>query len=192
VTNSGPTPFLTAAYSGVCFGLRDASRVARSNPISPEVIMQRFIAWADSHREIWLDCVRIYLGLGLFARGLLIILNVRTDFFINLIAQSGTEQWLSSGLLLHYVALAHVVGGILLIIGLFTRIAAAVQIPILIGAVIFVHRQEGFLAVGQSLEFSALVLFLLVVVFFSGAGPLSIDAHMADRKAVEPVTEPSV
>jgi hypothetical protein len=28
--------------------------------------MQKFITWADSHRELWLDCVRIYLGLGLF------------------------------------------------------------------------------------------------------------------------------
>ena len=37
--------------------------------------MQRFIAWANAHRDYWLDCVRIYLGLGLFARGLLLITN---------------------------------------------------------------------------------------------------------------------
>ena len=43
--------------------------------------MQRFIGWADSHREYWLDCVRIYLGVGLFVRGLLLITNHATGFY---------------------------------------------------------------------------------------------------------------
>lgn len=143
--------------------------------------MQKFLTWADARREVWLDCVRIYLGLGLLARGLLIVFNVRTDFLLNMVANSG-EQWLTSGLLLHYVTAAHFVGGALLAIGFFTRIAAAVQIPVLAGAVFFVHRKDGLFALGQSLEFSALVLFLLVVFFVSGAGPLSLDATMRDKK----------
>ena len=43
--------------------------------------MQRFIGWADSHREYWLDCVRIYLGVGLFVRGLLLITNHANGFY---------------------------------------------------------------------------------------------------------------
>ena len=144
--------------------------------------MHKFIAWAESHRELWLDCVRIYLGLGLLARGVLIVFNIRTDFFMNMLSHSG-EQWLMSGILLHYVTAAHFVGGFMLTIGFFTRIAAAVQIPILAGAVFIVHRQDGLFALGQSLEFSALVLFLLVIFLINGAGPLSIDATMADRKS---------
>lgn len=143
--------------------------------------MHKLISWANAHRELWLDCVRIYLGLGLFARGLLIVLNVRTDFFINLLARPG-DEWLGSAMLLHYVAIAHCVGGLMLMVGLLTRIAALVQIPILIGAVFIVHRPDGLFALGQSLEFSALVLFLLVIVLIAGAGPLSVDATMAERK----------
>jgi len=150
--------------------------------------MHKFIAWAEAHRELWLDCVRIYLGLGLLARGILIVFNIHTDFFMNMLSRSG-EPWLMSGLLLHYVTAAHFVGGFLLTIGFFTRIAAAVQIPILAGAVFIVHRQDGLFALGQSLEFSALVLFLLVVVLISGAGPLSVDATMAAKRteSVEPL-----
>src|ERR1043165_3306738 len=122
--------------------------------------MQRLIDWADSHREYWLDCVRIYLGLGLFARGLLLITNTSTGYFVDLMQSSG-QSWITSGLVLHYVMVAHFVGGLLLTIGFLTRIAALVQIPILLGAVFFVHRQDGLFALGQSLEFSALVLFLL-------------------------------
>jgi uncharacterized membrane protein YphA (DoxX/SURF4 family) len=146
--------------------------------------MHRFVSWAESHREHWLDCIRIYLGLALFARGLMLVFDIRTEFFLNLLSHSD-QEWIVTGLLLHYVTLAHFVGGALLIVGLLTRIAALVQIPILAGAVFIVHRQDGLFALGQSLELSALVLFLLVVVLIAGPGPLSLDAAMADRKPLQ-------
>ena len=146
--------------------------------------MQRFIGWADSHREYWLDCVRIYLGVGLFVRGLLLITNHATGFYEEVILRSG-HSWLTHGALLHYVILAHFVGGLLLTIGFLTRLAALIQIPILIGAVFFVHRSEGLLASNQSLEFAGLVLFLLVVFLVSGAGKLSLDYVTFDREPVD-------
>jgi len=136
--------------------------------------MQRFIAWADSHREYWLDIVRIYLGLGLLARGLLLITNTSTGYFIDML-QRANQPWVLTGFVLHYVMIAHFVFGAMLTVGFLTRLAAAVQIPILAGAVFLVHRQDGLFAMGQSLEFSALVLFLLVVFFVAGAGKLSLD-----------------
>ena len=149
--------------------------------------MQRFIAWADAHRDYWLDCVRIYLGLGLLARGLLLITNTSTGYFVDLLQRSG-QSWITSGIMLHYVMVAHFVGGLLLTIGFLTRLAALVQVPILGGAVFFVHRLDGLFALGQSLEFSALVLFLLCVYVVAGAGKLSLD-HVTfgpDRTHHEP------
>ena len=136
--------------------------------------MQRFIAWADARRDYWLDVVRIYLGLGLLARGLLLITNTSTGYFVDLLQRAG-QPWITGGIMLHYVMVAHFVGGLLLTIGFLTRIAALVQIPILFGAVFLVHRQDGLFALGQSLEFSALVLFLLCVFVVAGAGRLSLD-----------------
>ena len=136
--------------------------------------MQRFIAWAETHREHWLDCIRIYLGLGLLARGLLLITNTSPGYIVDFFQRAG-QSWLATGFLMHYVMIAHFVGGLLLTIGFLTRIAALVQIPVLLGAVFFVHRQDGLFAMGQSLEFSALVLFLLVMFAISGAGKLSLD-----------------
>lgn len=136
--------------------------------------MQKLTAWAESHRELWLDCIRIYLGLGLLARGLLLVTNTSTGYFVDLLQRTG-QSWLLTGTMLHYVMLAHFVGGALLTISFLTRLAALVQIPILAGAVFIVHRQDGLFAMGQSLEFSALVLFLLVVIAISGAGKYSLD-----------------
>lgn len=143
------------------------------------------LRWAETHPKVWLDCVRIYLGLALFIRGVLIITNTRADFVQDMLQRTG-QSWLISAALLHYVALAHFVGGAMLIVGLLTRIAAVVQIPVLAGAVLLVHRAEGLMAAGQSLELSALVLFLLVVVAVAGAGPLSIDGDKAALHHSEP------
>jgi uncharacterized membrane protein YphA (DoxX/SURF4 family) len=149
--------------------------------------MQKLLVWSESHREVWLDCIRIYLGLGLLARGLLLITNTSTGYFIDMLQRTG-QSWLFTGAMLHYVMLAHFVGGAMLTAGFLTRVAAAVQIPVLAGAVFIVHRKDGLFAMGQSLEFSALVLFLLLVFLVSGAGPLSLDrAVFGTAKPAEPL-----
>jgi uncharacterized membrane protein YphA (DoxX/SURF4 family) len=140
--------------------------------------LRQSITWAETHPKVWLDCIRIYLGIGLFIRGVLIITNSRADFIQEMVQRTG-QTWLISAFLLHYVALAHFVGGGMLMVGLLTRVAAVVQIPVLAGALLLVHRAEGLMTAGQSLEFSALVLFVLVVIAVAGAGPLSIDGDKA-------------
>jgi uncharacterized membrane protein YphA (DoxX/SURF4 family) len=142
--------------------------------------LRQFIDWAEAHPKVWLDCVRIYLGLGLFIRGVFIITNTRAEFIADLLKRM-EFPWLVTVALLHYIALAHLVGGLMLTVGLLTRIGAWVQIPILAGA-LFVHRNEGLMSGGQSLEFSALVFFLLVIFSVSGAGPLSVDNGMPKLK----------
>ena len=141
--------------------------------------LRQFHGWAETHPKVWLDCVRIYLGIGLFIRGVLIITNSRAAFVTDMLARVG-DSWFVGSALLHYVALAHLVGGVMLTVGVLTRIGAAVQLPILAGALFLIHRREGLMGPGQSLEFSALVLFLLVVVLIAGPGPLSVDG---DRTA---------
>jgi putative oxidoreductase len=48
------------------------------------------------------------------------------------------------------VAVAHVAGGLLLTFGLLTRLGAAIQIPSVAGAVLFVHLKEGLLTSGPN------------------------------------------
>ena len=60
-----------------------------------------------------------------------------------------------------FIGPTHLVGGLLIAIGLITRISAAFNIPILFGAVLFVNLPRGFEA-GTELALSVLILFLLV------------------------------
>jgi len=123
------------------------------------------------------DLVRAYLGVGLFVRGVLFV--SRPELVLGYMSTS--ESWFIPYAVAHYVAIAHLGGGVLLAVGLATRLAALAQLPVLFGAVFMVHSTESLLTAGQSLEFSALVLMLLVVYLVVGAGPLSVDAWLGDR-----------
>ena len=124
------------------------------------------------YREHALDLLRIYLGVGLFVRGVVFLAD--SSAFMRLLEPTASP-WLTSVVLIHYVALAHLFGGAMMAAGLLTRLAALVQIPILLGAVFIVNFQGGLLTPSQSLEFSILVLFLLVVIFLYGSGKWSAD-----------------
>jgi putative oxidoreductase len=112
-------------------------------------------------------------------RGALFV--AQPEILVNLV--HADKDWLWPMFLGHYVAGAHLVGGALLAIGLASRLAAAVQVPVLLGALLFVHGSEGLLAVGQSLELVALVLVLLVTYSVYGSGRLSVDYYLANQPA---------
>lgn len=135
-----------------------------------------------THHSVALDLIRMFLGVALFVRGWL-FLNDQASL-MQLLGQAGLG-WLWQMTLLHYIPAAHIIGGLMLTFGLFTRPAAWVQLPILFGAVFFVHLTEGLFAPGQSLELAALVLVLLAVFAYAGAGMVSLDYYFFNRAEAE-------
>lgn len=117
--------------------------------------------------EVGFDILRMYLGVGLAIRGVLFLNNP------SLVETVATEVGLSAPLLL--IALGHIFGGAFLAAGLFTRISAAVQAIPVLGALVLVHRQGSLATENQSLEFSGLVLAMLIFYSCFGAGQLSLD-----------------
>lgn len=122
-----------------------------------------------------LDVIRVYLGAGLLFRGIALLGN-GSGFFEMV---NGSVLGVPLDVIAVYVTAAHIVGGLLLLVGYFTRLAALIQLPVLVGAVFLVHWQDGLLSANQSLEFSALVLYLLAIVFVFGSGPWSLDQRWA-------------
>lgn len=137
-----------------------------------------FVDWISENREVVVDLVRMYLGVGLFVRGVLFISESQgLETLIDL-----SQFSVASAAVAHYVSFVHLLGGLMLAVGLLTRLAALLQIPVLAGAVFLVHLEEGLLSPSQALEFSALVLFLLVVVFVFGSGRWSADHYVFERE----------
>ncbi|HEU5293009.1 MAG TPA: DoxX family protein [Cyclobacteriaceae bacterium] len=130
--------------------------------------------WGNSHRPGFLDIFRIVLGIFITYKGLSFITNMDK---LEGMTTSGVNIAYAGAALAHYIVFAHILGGPLIAVGLFTRIVSAIQLPILIGAVFFVNHQEGFLALGNhmELEVSITVLVGLVTFIIFGAGKYSID-----------------
>ena len=135
----------------------------------------------ESNRHLVLDAIRVYLGAGLFFRGLALLLG---DTALQQLAGGAAPSVTTTGVAV-YVTAAHLVGGAMLAVGLYTRLAALVQLPVLVGAVALVHWQDGLLSADQSLEFSVLVLFLLGLVALFGGGRWSLDARRRAPSADE-------
>ena len=140
-------------------------------------------SWGNHHRPGFLDIFRIALGIFITWKGLQFITNM--DELQNTTA--GITTWFAGAALAHYIIFAHILGGPLIVAGLFTRIVCAFQIPILVGAVFFVNAPKGHLSIGNHMELwvSLLVLLGLIVFVVFGAGRYSLDARR--RKDVHTV-----
>ena len=141
-------------------------------------MLDKLLNWLDNYRAIAFDLIRLYLGVGLFVRGILYFVD--SSAYLALI-DTTAPAWLTAPTLLYLIAAAHLIGGALMAIGLLTRLAAFIQIPILAGAVFVVHFQGGLMTASQSFEFTALVLFLLVLVFLYGSGKWSADYYIEQQ-----------
>jgi putative oxidoreductase len=139
-------------------------------------IITKIEHWGNTHHPMWIDVLRIALGIVILYKGILFISN--TGALLSLM-ENAELQFVNLGIA-HYVAFAHLVGGFLIAIGLLTRFAIIFQIPILLGAVFFVNVKQGFISVSNNLEFglSLIVLILLFVFLIMGSGKWSIDHWM--------------
>lgn len=129
--------------------------------------------WGNNHRPGFLDFFRMILGVFITYKGVFFITHMNE---LEMTAQ-GVNAAFAGVVLSHYIVFAHILGGPLIFFGLFTRIVCAIQLPILIGAVIFINLPQGLLSIGNmELWASIIVLVGLVVFMIFGAGRYSIDA----------------
>ena len=142
----------------------------------------RLQQWSVERRDIVFDLMRIWLGCGLFAKGIQFASD--PGFLPSMLPGGGFDAVAVMGA--HYAIGAHLVGGFGLVFGLFTRLSALVQIPALLGAIFFVHLQDGLFTTSQTLEFTLLVAFLLVLIVVHGPGRWSVDAALARIQSAKP------
>lgn len=129
--------------------------------------------WANAHTYLPIDLLRMALGVFLFMKGVYFFSNIQ--YLIDLLAPIDRFDKFGGGMfLIHYIAPAHLIGGILIFFGLLTRWAIIAQLPILVAAVIInfmgsMHEQNLLLA----------LITLVICVFFAvyGSGKNSADYY---------------
>ena len=132
-------------------------------------LVQRVEHWGDTHHPQWLDIIRILLGVFLCYKGVDFLMNMGS--MLSLITNKMSFGSFSSMLMSNYIAFAHILGGILLILGSLTRFACIINIPILLGAIIFVNTE--MYRPFSALLLPVVVLLLLICFLVVGNGPLT-------------------
>ncbi|MEK5477319.1 DoxX family protein [Paenibacillus sp. FSL R5-0407] len=100
---------------------------------------------------------------------------------------SNVEAWFSSmgipGFLAYVVAVIELVGGIMLIVGLFTRYVSVLLVVTLIGAIVTAKLSAGLLGNGNMAGYELDLGFILVLLHLIIAeSPLSIDRLIFNKR----------
>jgi putative oxidoreductase len=135
-------------------------------------ILHQLDRWSTTHPRLLL-LLRVALGIALIFKGISFMNDMMS--FKALLAETSFNflpDWIAL-----VITWAHLLCGFLITIGLFTRLSALMQLPILIGAV-FINAPGGYFTSGSELIYSVLVLILLVLFLFEGGGELSLDVYI--------------
>ncbi|WP_281225813.1 DoxX family membrane protein [Flavobacterium aquiphilum] len=128
--------------------------------------------WANAHTYLPIDLLRMALGVFLFMKGVYFFSN--SQYLVDMLSPIESLDRFGSVEMfaIHYIAPAHLIGGILIFCGLLTRWAIISQLPILISAIIInfmgqMHHQNLLVA----------LLCLIISLFFLlyGSGKNSAD-----------------
>ena len=142
--------------------------------------LQKVENWGEAHHPKYLDILRVALWIFLLFKGI----EFARNFFVleEMVSKQTPFSSFMLIILIHYILFAHIVGGFMLIIGLLTRVACIAQIPILLGAIIFVNWNM----MQPFSEFIVALIVLLLLIYFLiiGSGPFSFD-RAVDTGAIE-------
>ncbi len=111
--------------------------------------------------------LRIILGSFIFYKG--VTFSQQTEQLVELIEP--VNMYAANIFVAHYVIMGHLAGGIMIVAGLLTRVAAAVQLPILLGAII----ANAYLGDSGQLMLSSSVFVALLFLTIVGSGKMSVD-----------------
>ncbi len=137
----------------------------------------------DVARNSALLIVRAMLGLIMAAHGLQKLLGMGLGGVAGMLGTLGVP---APELFAAVVMLVELAGGIALMLGLFTRVAAALVALNMLVATLLLHLPRGFFVADGGVEFSLMLLAAAVAVGLAGPGVFSLDHLLWGRGRGQP------
>lgn len=124
----------------------------------------------DRLQPLALLALRLVLGIVMVGHGFGKVFHGGLAQHVERVSSLGLPGWLA-----YLSAFAEFFGGMLVIVGLFTRCAALAILIDMIVAIWKIHWKNGLLAKG-GMEFPLTLATIAFTLIFFGAGPIAIDA----------------
>jgi putative oxidoreductase len=129
----------------------------------------------EDRYPVYFLILRVALGMILAIRGIYFLTAIQPLYSVIKASRLGELNMdMSLALIVCWV---HTLGGTFIILGLLTRISVWAQIPIVLGAVLFINLNSDLPHTFQDLLLSLLVLMLLLVFAITGGGKISMDNY---------------
>ncbi|MEO6404121.1 MAG: DoxX family protein [Ferruginibacter sp.] len=142
--------------------------------------IQKVEHWGDMHHSRYMDIVRIVLGIFLCYKAIFFLNNMSSLIGLMGNTNMGFKSF-NIVLLGQFIVIVHLMGGFLIAIGLHTRLAALVQIPILVAAIILMNNSNVFVT-GWDMALTIITLGLLIFFAVIGNGPWSFSNMWKEEK----------
>ena len=137
-------------------------------------ISNKISAW-DNKYPVLFVILRVVLGLILVLRGIYFLTTIKPLFY--LIKDSRLSGLNINMPLALFICWVHILGGTFIILGFLTRISVWAQIPIILGAIIFINLNNSLSVTYPDLLLSVFVLILLILFALAGGGKISMDNY---------------
>jgi len=140
--------------------------------------LHKIDVWSEKHHPLWLDFFRVLLGTVLVWQAIYFIIN--KSAIIQIVDQYGFGFYTMTAA--HAIIGIHLVGGVLIFFGLLTRLAAAIQIPVLFCNIVFIIIPNGFMSLRSEAELTIVVSALVLLFLFEGSGHYSVDSYLKSHE----------
>ncbi|MCQ6957032.1 DoxX family protein [Mucilaginibacter aquariorum] len=143
-------------------------------------IINKVENWGDVHHPKILDLIRVLLGAALISKAW-IMLEKFPYIKDLLITETRMEVSASAiALILNCAIYSYFIGGALILLGLQTRAAALIGMPVTVASIFFVNILAPFM--NAEISIVALQIALLFQFVIIGSGPLSLDRFTDSMK----------
>lgn len=136
------------------------------------------LEWCEKYRDLAPLVLRVALGLVFFMHGWQKLGMMGVDGVSTFLGSLGFPLPAVFAVILIAI---EILGGIALILGLFTHIAAKLAMIVAIVAFFTVHVKNGFFIQGGGYEFIILIFAAAFSLMMTGAGKYSLDAKMGAK-----------
>ena len=140
-------------------------------------VLEKIRLWGEHHPN-WLGILRISLGLILIWKGIAFTANL--DVLASFLKETGITDKLGISVFINLIAqliiIFHLVGGICIALGLrSTRLFCMLNLPVLVGALLFVNLKQSLFKPYSEFWLSLFVLLALICFLVEDNGAFAIE-----------------